>query len=510
MKTEMIRMPFPGSAASSATCSVAIIGAGFSGIGTAIALDKAGIHDFVILEAGDGYGGVWYWNTYPGVAVDIPSFSYQFSFEQRSEWSRSYAPGAELKNYAEHCAEKYQLRERTRFGARLDEAAWDNTHDCWQLRLADGRTLAARHIVNGSGPINVPRLPDIPGIGSFAGVTMHTARWDHDVNLDGKRIAVIGTGASAIQVIPAIAPIARELTVFQRTPIWCLPKPDIPLSGMFRASMHIPGVKRLLRAASQAFVELTFPLAAQYASKLPMLPVQATRAGKAWLRSQVEDPELRRKLTPDYAIGCKRPSFHNRYLATYNRTNVHLETDPIMEITANGVRTRDGKLHEIDVLILATGFKVFDNSGTFAVRGADGTLMSEFFATNRAQSYQGVSLPNFPNFFSISGPYAYNLASFFTLIEAQTHHIARCLTEARRLGATRVEVSEDANRMFFEEMLANRHTQVFWQESCASARSYYFDANGDVPYRRASTPEVIWHSRNFPITDYRFSGSEVR
>ncbi|MFP5441701.1 MAG: flavin-containing monooxygenase [Gammaproteobacteria bacterium] len=489
---------------------VAIIGAGFSGIGTAIALDKAGIPDYAILEAGDDYGGVWHWNTYPGVAVDIPSFSYQFSYEQRPDWSRSYAPGHELKSYAVHCADKYGLRGRTRFNTLIEEAAWDNATDCWRLRTAGGGEISARYLINGSGPLNVPKLPDIAGVESFAGATMHTARWDHSVQLDGKRIAVIGTGASAVQVIPEIAPVASQLTVFQRTPIWCFPKPDVPLAGALKAGMRLPGVKPLLRAASQAFVEVTFPLTAQYAGKLPLLPKQSAAFGKAWLRSQVKDPEVRAKLTPDYAIGCKRPSFHNGYLATFNRDNVLLETTPIAEITASGVRMKNGTLHEFDVIIHATGFKVAEGEGSYRIRGADGTTMGEFFAHNRSQSYQGITLPNFPNFFTIIGPYGYNGGSFFTLIEIQLQHILRCLKEARRRGATRVEVTADANRRYFEEMLARRHTQIFWQASCAKANSYYFDANGDVPLRRASTPQMIWEARHFPLTDYRFEGSATR
>lgn len=488
---------------------VAIIGAGFAGIGTAIALDDAGFREFLILEAGDDYGGVWHWNTYPGVAVDIPSFSYQFSYEQSPDWSRSYAPGRELKSYAVHCADKYGLRGRTRFGTRVEEASWDDANHRWRLRVEGGREITARYLVNGSGPLNIPRLPDIPGVESFAGTTMHTARWDHGAVLEGKRIAVIGTGASAVQVIPEIAPIASQLTVFQRTPIWCFPRPDVPLSGALRAGMRVPVVRSALRLASQAFVEVTFPLAAQYAGLLPMLPEQSARFARAWLRSQVKDPVVRRKLTPDYAIGCKRPSFHNTYLATFNRPNVLLETTGIAEITERGIRTHDGTLHAFDVIVFATGFHVAEGEGSYTIRGADGTTMGEFFATHRSQSYQGSTLPNFPNLFTIIGPYAYNGGSYFALIEAQLQHIVRCMREARRRGATRVEVREEANRRYFEEMLSRRHTQIFWQESCARANSYYFDANGDVPIRRASTPQVFWESRTFPLEDYRFEGGSI-
>lgn len=495
------------SASSRPDTEVAIIGAGFSGIGTAIALDEAGFRDFLVLEAGDDYGGVWHWNTYPGVAVDIPSFSYQFSYEQRPDWSRSYAPGRELKSYAVHCADKYGLRGRTRFGTRIESATWDDASHCWRLVVAGGAELTARYLINGSGPLNIPKLPDIPGVGSFAGTTMHTARWDHTASLEGKRIAVIGTGASAVQVIPEVAAIASQLTVFQRTPIWCFPKPDVPLSGALKASMRLPGVKSVLRVASQAFVEVTFPLAAQYAGLLPILPKRSAAYGRAWLRSQVKDPEVRRKLTPDYAIGCKRPSFHNGYLATFNRDNVRLETTGIAEITADGVRTNDGVLHAFDVIIYATGFQVAEGEGSYVLRGADGTTMGEFFATHRSQSYLGITLPNFPNFFTIMGPYGYNGGSFFALIEIQLQHILRCLKEARRRGNTRVEVKADANRRYFEEMLSRRHTQIFWQDSCTKAHSYYFDAHGDVPLRRASTLQMIWEARSFPMDDYRFEGA---
>lgn len=213
---------------------VLIVGAGFSGIGTAIGLDRSGMRHYLIVEAGDGPGGTWYWKTYPGIAVDIPSFSYQFSFEQSTSWSRTYAPGNELQSYAAHCVDKYGLRPKIRFGTKVLSADFDDSQGFWRIRLegaATAETVTARFLVNASGVLTVPNSPDIPGVDSFAGATVHTARWDHDQVLAGKRVAVIGTGASAVQVIPEIAPIVERLTVFQRTPIWCFPKFDVPLSG---------------------------------------------------------------------------------------------------------------------------------------------------------------------------------------------------------------------------------------------------------------------------------------
>ena len=330
-----------------------IVGAGFSGIGAGILLDRSGLGDYQILEAGSAPGGTWYWNTYPGVAVDIPSFSYQFSFEQSNDWSRTYAKGRELQAYAEHCVDKYGLRDRIRFGTTVSGAEYDDDADLWRVHTDTG-TITARFLINGSGVLTVPKAPDIAGVADFAGITIHTARWDAGIDLTGKRVAIIGTGASAVQVIPEIAPIVQQLTVFQRTPIWCFPKFDVPLPAPARWAMRIPGGKMLQRLASQAYVELTFPLSAQYYTVFPLADRTAALA-RSFLRREVRDPVVRDKLTPRYAVGCKRPGFHNTYLSTYNRENVSLVTESIDRITPTAVATADGVEHEIDVLILEIG-----------------------------------------------------------------------------------------------------------------------------------------------------------
>lgn len=273
-----------------------IVGAGFSGIGAAVQLDRAGFTDFVVLEAGDGVGGTWHWNTYPGIAVDIPSFSYQFSFEQSRHWSRTYAPGRELKAYAEHCVDKYGIRSRIRLRTKVISTEFDEENGLWRVQTDPGGEVTARFVIGASGVLTVPNLPDIDGVDSFAGITMHTARWDHGQDLTGKRVAIIGTGASAVQVIPEIAPIVEHLTVFQRTPIWCFPKFDVPLPAAVRWAMRIPGGKVLQRLLSQAFVEVTFPIAAQYFTVFPLAKRMGS-AGRAYLRQQVSDPVLRDKLT---------------------------------------------------------------------------------------------------------------------------------------------------------------------------------------------------------------------
>ncbi|MDY6994989.1 MAG: NAD(P)/FAD-dependent oxidoreductase [Actinomycetota bacterium] len=491
-----------------------IVGAGFSGIGAAIELDRAGLGPFLIIEAGSEPGGTWYWNTYPGIAVDIPSFSYQFSFEQSPAWSRSYAPGRELAAYAAHCVDWYGLRPRIAFDTTVAQAEFDDTEHVWRLTVESGgerTTVTTRFLINACGALNVPNLPDIAGVETFGGTTVHTARWDHDLDLAGKRVAIIGTGASAVQVIPEIAPLVKQLTVFQRTPIWCFPKLDVPMPGPARWLMRLPLGRGLQRLLSQTYVEFTFTLAAQYFTVNP-LAKRMDAVGRAYLRRQVHDPQIRDKLTPRYAVGCKRPGFHNTYLSTFNRDNVELVTEPIDKITGSGVATTDGALRDIDVLILATGFKVFsaldgkDSAQTYPVIGPGGTSLAQFWEENRLQAYEGVSVPGFPNFFTVFGPYGYVGSSYFALIETQARHIVRCLRATRTRGATRVEVRREANDRYFAEMMRKRHRQIFWQDSCRLANSYYFDQHGDVPLRPTSTLEADWRSRRFPLEDYAFSG----
>jgi len=490
-----------------AEVDVAIVGAGFSGIGAAVALQRAGIDDVALIEAGDGVGGAWHWNTYPGIQVDIPSFSYQFSFRKRSDWSRVYAPGDELKAYAEDCVEHYGLGPRLRLNTAITGADWDEDARLWQLHANGGEPLKARHVVGATGVLTKPKPPDIVGVDDFAGETMHTARWDDSIDLRGKRVALIGTGASAVQVIPSIAPEVAELTVFQRTPIWCLPKLDGPMPRAARRILgSVPGADKLARGLSQTFIELTFPVAAHYASVLPMARWSQGLALR-FLEDEVKDPAVRDKLTPRYDLGCKRPGFSNDYLRTFNRENVHLETAPINAVKGDRIETADGDRGPFDVLILATGFKVFEpgNMPPFPIRGTDGADLEQYWADNRYQAYQGVSVPGFPNLFTILGPYGYNGASYFTLIENQSRHIVRCLKHARDRGATRVEVTEEAKDRYMQQMLGRRHRQVFFQGTCSTANSYYFDSNGDVPFRAATTLEVMLRSAFFPLRAYRFA-----
>ncbi|MDQ8036480.1 MAG: NAD(P)/FAD-dependent oxidoreductase, partial [Pedobacter sp.] len=490
-------------AATAQVHDVIVIGAGFSGIGMAIKLDEAGFRDFLVLEQGDGIGGAWHFNTYPGVAVDIPSLSYSFSFERNPNWSRMFAPGAELKAYAEYCVDKYSLRSRIRLNTCITRADFDEENSLWHLQTDKGEVLSARYVVGATGVLTQPKNPDIPGIEDFRGQRMHTARWDHTVDLRGKRVAIIGTGASALQVIPEIAPEVEKLTVFQRTPIWVLPKPDSAMSPLVQKALEKSKILQWsARMISQAVVEVGFVITAQYHRYLPVAKVYE-RMALDHLKEQVKDPVLRDKLTPRYGFGCKRPSTSNTYLQAFNRSNVELETDGIEAITEAGVRTRSGRLHEADILICATGFKVFEsgNMPPFPIAGVGGLDLEAWWDENRYQAYEGVSIPGFPNYFLILGPNGFNGASYFQLIEMQSRHILRCLKEARRKNVARIEVKAEANERYFRAMKARTGNQVFFSNNCGSANSYYFDKHGDVPFRPATSAEAHLRSVTFPLRD---------
>lgn len=440
--------------------------------------------------------------------MDTPSFSYSFSFEQKPDWSRAFAPGRELKGYAEHCVDKYGLRSRIRLSTEVAGARFDDDAHLWRLRLASGEELSARHVIMATGVLTKPRPPGIPGVDAFKGKLIHTARWDHGHSLRGRRVGIVGTGASALQVIPSIAPDVEHLVVFQRTPIWVLPKPDPELTPAIQALFrHVVPARLSARMLSHLGWELTAVAGLQYGQSVPGLVRLMEQVCRWHLRAQVPDPVLREKLTPRYGYGCKRPSLSNEYLRAFNRPNVTLETASIAEVTASGVRTAAGREHAVDTLILATGFKVFEkgNMPPFPICGVGGTDLEGWWDAERYQAFQGVSMPGFPNLFTIAGPYGYNGAAYFQLIEAQSRHILRCLRHARRRRATRVEVTRRANDEYFQAMLARRKNQVFFNGTCGSANSYYFDKHGDVPFLPALTPEMHWRAARFDLSSYAFT-----
>lgn len=474
---------------------ILIIGAGFSGLGAGIALKKMGEHDFAILERAHDLGGTWRDNTYPGLTVDVASTSYSYGFEPYPEWSRLYAPGAEVKAYADHCARKYGVREHIRYGKTVVSARYDTATNTWLTQLADGSALRARYLVSATGLFGPPKLPDIAGIDSFAGTIMHTAQWDHDVDLSGRRVAVIGTGATAIQVIPEIVDRVAHLDVYQRTPIWLLPKPDMRISeSMRRLFRKWPIAQRGLRVVTNALNELLFGLGFSHYRQMPWLYAWLEKIGINHIRKQVHDPALQEKLIPRYSFFCKRPSFSNVYFPVFNRPNVELVTTSIARVTPQGVVTQDGTTRDADVLICATGYAVFEKGivPAFDTYGRDGTEIGDYWTAHRFRAFQGITLPNYPNYFMIFGPYAAASASWFGMIDTQVRHFARCLAAARRRGANYIEVKQQAFDEDFEKILKRRRNQVTFFGNCAASNSYYYDRNGDVPLIRPATQLGQW------------------
>jgi cation diffusion facilitator CzcD-associated flavoprotein CzcO len=486
---------------------VVVVGAGFSGLCVGIQLRRKGVRDFVILDAAPSVGGVWRHNTYPGVAVDVPSATYCYSFEQNPSWSRSFAPGAEVRAYAEHCADKYRLRPHLRLGTKVERAVFDEEADLWRVHTDRGE-LTARFLVAAVGPLDQPKKPDIPGIETFTGKVIHTARWDHDHDLRGERVAVIGTGASGLQVIPEIAPVAAQLDVYQRTPIWVFPKVDFAIPrgvrALFRAA---PPLQSLVRLITTVASEVIMVLGIVHYSKAPFLVRATEMICRAHLRRQVPDRRLRRALTPRYGFGCKRPSFSNRYFPTFMRDDVELITDPIERVTATGI-VSGGRERPIDTLVLATGFKILELGAmpAFPVVGLNGVELGAYWDEHRYQTYEGVASPLAPNFWLMNGPYSVTGASWFSIIEAGSTHIVRCIGEARRRRAARIVVRRRPHDDFTAEMRRRMKGTILGQPSCARSNSYYFDRHGDAPYVRPQSGLYVWRrSRSFDLNDYEFT-----
>lgn len=486
---------------------VLVIGAGLAGICASIKLKETDLR-FLMVDAAGDIGGTWQANRYPGVAVDVPSVSYSFSFEQNPRWTRAYAPGSELKHYVDHCADKYELRPHLRLNTEVTSAAFDESADMWQVHLSSGERLRARFVIAGWGGLSQPKIPDISGLEHFEGEVLHTTDWSENTQVANRRVAVIGTGATSVQLVPAVAPMASKVSVFQRTPVWVLPRLDLPMPLLVRLLFRtVPLTQRLLRLSTGAASEVIFARAATHHRKMPQVVRMLEAIGRWWLKHQVPDPELREKLTPKYGFGCKRPTMSNAYLPAFSRSNVELVTAGIDSVTATGIQTSDGRHHELDLIVLATGFKVFEPGGAppFPVIGRNGVDLGTFWDTERYQSYEGVSVPGFPNLFLMSGPYALGGPSYIFMIETHVRHALRCITEAGRRDAATVEVRRDAHDAYFAEILRRQEDTVFFNNNCGSAKSYYFDRHGDAPILRpAGGLEMWWRSRTFDLDHYAF------
>jgi cation diffusion facilitator CzcD-associated flavoprotein CzcO len=450
---------------------VAIVGSGFSGMGMAIALLEDGEHDFVMLETASDLGGTWRDNTYPGCACDVASHMYSYSFAPNPDWSRAFASQPEIWKYQLDVAERYGLRRYLRTDAEVLGATWDDAEQRWTVETARG-TVRARFLVSGTGPLCEPKYPAIPGLERFAGTAFHSARWDHDYDFRGKRVAVIGTGASAIQFVPAIQPDVAKLTLFQRTPPWVLPRPDRPISGVERFLFrNVPLTMRLARLALYLRHE-SFVLPFRYVRPLRGLP---RRVALQHLQRQVSDPVLRVKLTPSYDVGCKRTLLSNDYLRALDQPNADVVTSGIREVREHSVVDHDGVEHEVDAIVYGTGFHVTDQPIADRVRGRDGRLLADKWAPGM-EAHKGTTIPGFPNLFMLVGPntgLGHN--SIIYMIESQTHYVMQALRTAQhqRIGALepRQAVVDAEN-----EAIQRRLEGTVWNDGgCAS---WYLDARG--------------------------------
>ncbi len=485
-----------------------IVGAGFAGIGAAIQLKRLGLDNIVLLEREDDLGGTWYVNHYPGLTVDVPTTTYSYFFEPNPNWSRLFSTGAEIKQYADDVADKYGVRRHIRFSTTVESARWDDEAALWQVTLAGGETLSSRYLITATGFLSQPFTPEIPGIHSFEGKVIHTADWDDAYNAAGRKVGIIGTGATAVQLIPELAKDAAALTVYQRTAIYVVPKVDIRFSARVkRLFARVPLTQRAVRAVTDSFYELLVYVGVLRQRHFPRLTIAAADLAKMWRFATIRDKELRRKLTPDYDFGCKRPTFSNKYYRTFTKPNVHLQTSGIDHIEADGIVANDGTKAVIDTLVLATGFDIWEaNFPAIEVIGRDGRNLGKWWRETRFQAYQGVAVPQFPNFLSLASPYAFLGLNFFNTMEYQMRHMDRLLSEVKCRGATTFEITEEANARYLDRMTELLGDTLFTQGNCAAARSYYFNPSGEAALLRPMTTRAaVREASTYPISDYRIS-----
>jgi cation diffusion facilitator CzcD-associated flavoprotein CzcO len=475
---------------------IAIVGTGFAGLGTAIRLKQAGIDDFVLLERADSVGGTWRDNSYPGCQCDVPSHLYSFSFALNPDWSRTYSPQPEIWDYLRRCAFEHGILPYIRFGHDLREASWNEERGLWELETSRG-TLTARVLVSGVGALSEPSIPDLPGLDRFEGAVFHSAAWDHEHDLTGERVAVVGTGASAIQIVPRIQPKVDRLQVFQRTPPWVLPHTDRPVTRLERRLFRrFPALQRLLRAGIY-WARETFVVGFVVNRRAMRLP---ERMARRHLRRQVPDRELRRKLEPSYTIGCKRILPSNDYYPALSQPNVEVVTSGIRELRERSIVTEDGAEHEVDALVLATGFHVTDMPAAKHLRGRDGRTLDEVWQGS-PRAYLGTTIAGFPNLFMLLGPNTgLGHTSVVVMIEAQLAYVMDCLRTMEREGVHSVDVRDEVQATFNDDLQRQLQDTVWNAGGCVS---WYLDAHG-----RNSTlwPDFTWRfrrrTRRFELADY--------
>ena len=483
-----------------------IVGAGFAGIGAAIQLKRLGYDNFVILDREDDLGGTWYVNHYPGLAVDVPTTTSSYYFEPNPNWSRLFSTGSEIKQYAHDVADKYDVRRHMRFSTTVEGARWDEDAKLWRVALGGGETLAARYLITATGFLSQPCIPDIPGITGFDGRIIHTAAWDDSYDPTGERVAVIGTGATAVQLIPELAKKAGDLTVYQRTPIWVAPKVDIRFSERAKKLFaRVPLTQRAIRVVTDTIYELMVSVAILNNRRFRgRFNISAADLSKMHRNASIRDQDLRDRLTPDYDLGCKRPTFSNSFYRTFTKPHVHLQDSGITRVEADSIVANDGTKTVIDTLVLATGFDLWEaNFPAIEVVGREGRNLGKWWRDTRFQAYQGVTMPLFPNFLSLASPYAFLGLNFFNTMEYQMRHMDRLFGEVKRRGATTFEVTDEANTRYLDRMTELLGGTLFTNGNCASARSYYFNPSGEATlHRPMSTRAAVREASEYPLSDY--------
>jgi cation diffusion facilitator CzcD-associated flavoprotein CzcO len=448
---------------------IAILGSGFAGLGLAIRLLQSGEQDFLVLERGTEVGGTWRDNTYPGCACDVPSHLYSFSFAPNPDWSRTFSPQPEIQAYLRRCAQDFGVLPHLRFEHEVRDARWDDAAQRWHLDTAGG-PLTAQFLVAAQGALSEPSLPDIQGIQGFQGRAFHSARWDHSLDLRGTRVAVVGTGASAIQIVPKVQPLVDTLVLFQRTPPWIMPHRDRPIRGWERALYRsLPAAQKAMRAGiywgRESFV-LGF-----MGGAMPL----AERIARRHLRTQVPDPELRAKLKPLYRMGCKRILISNEYYPALTRPNVEVVSQGIRAVTPHGVVSEDGVEHQVDVIVFGTGFKVTDMPIADRVHGREGLRLADAWEGS-PEAYLGTTVAGFPNLFLMTGPNTgLGHTSMVLMVESQTNYILDALRLMRRGGLGAVEPRRDAQERFNDEV-QRRLAKTVW--NTGGCKSWYLDSKG--------------------------------
>jgi cation diffusion facilitator CzcD-associated flavoprotein CzcO len=463
--------------------TVAIIGSGFSGIGLAIRLRQDGVEDFVVLERNEGVGGTWWANTYPGCACDVPSHLYSFSFAPNPDWSRTYSRQPEIREYLARVVEDFGVTPHLRLGCEVTSAAWDESSGRWEIETSRG-LVRARVLVSGAGPLVEPRIPDFPGLERFEGPAFHSARWDHSVSLRGKRVAAIGTGASAIQFVPSIAPEVSQLHVFQRTPPWVMPHSSRPISRWERlVYRRFPALQRLVRGGIYTARELLVLGFVKNPRAMPLLE----RISRRHMQRSLP-PELQEQARPDYTIGCKRILPSNGWYPALARDNVELVTEGVTEIRERSVVTADGVEREVDAIVFGTGFHVVDMPVGKLVRGRGGKALQEVW-NGSPRAHLGCTVAGFPNLFIMLGPNTgLGHSSMVYMIESQLAYVVGALREMRSRGARTVEVRPEAQERFNAEV-HQRMQGTVWSTGC---QSWYLDSEGRNP---TLWPDWTWRFR---------------